>query len=85
MSLRKDCNALGKIQKVKKTFLFQQKKKLQKLIKIDCNKRVITIFKKIKFIDSAVFMGSSLSNLNENLAEGTYKVKCNSCDCFFEC
>ena len=28
-------------------------------------------------------MASSLSNLVNNLAEGTHKVKCKDCDCFF--
>ena len=29
-------------------------------------------------------MTSSLSNLVDNLAEGIYKFKCKSCDCFLE-
>ena len=31
---------------------------------------------KTKFIDSARFMGSSLSNLTDNLTEGLHKGKC---------
>ena len=30
----------------------------------------------LKFINSARFMASLLSNLVDNLAEGTYKIKC---------
>ena len=45
---------------------------------------VVTISKKIKFIDRAKFMTTSLSNLVGNLAEGIHKIKCKNCDCFFE-
>ena len=38
----------------------------------------------MKFIDSARFMASSLSNLVDNLAEGIQKIKCKDCDCFLE-
>ena len=39
---------------------------------------------KIKFIDSARFMVTWLSNLVDNLTEGVHKIKCKDCDCFFE-
>ena len=48
----------------------------------DGNKSVVTISYKIKFIDSARFMKSSLSNPVDNLPEGIHKIKCKSCDCF---
>ena len=38
----------------------------------------------MKFIDSARFMASSLSNLVDNLAEGVHKINCEDCDCFLE-
>ena len=41
----------------------------------DGNESVVTISYKIKFLDNARFMASSLSNLVDNLAEGTYKIK----------
>ena len=47
-------------------------------------KSVITLSYKIKFIDSARFMTSSLSNLIDNLAEGFHKIKFKDCDCFLE-
>ena len=42
------------------------------------------IYYKIKFIDSAILMISSLSSLVDNLAERIDKIKCRDCDCFFE-
>ena len=48
----------------------------------DGNKSVATISNKIKFIDSARFMASSLSNLVDHLAEGIHKIKCKDCDYF---
>ena len=40
------------------------------------NESVATISYKLKFIDSARFMATSLSNLVDNLKEGIHKVKC---------
>ena len=37
----------------------------------------------MKFIDSARFMVMPLSNLVDNLAEGTHKTKCKDCNCCF--
>ena len=45
---------------------------------------MITISYKIKFIDSARFMVSSLPNLVDNLAEAIHKITCKDCDCLFE-
>ena len=39
---------------------------------------------KIKFIDSARFMASSLSNLVGNLAKVIHNIKCKDCDFFLE-
>ena len=39
---------------------------------------------KIKFIDSARFMASSLSNLVDNLAERIQKINCKDYDCSLE-
>ena len=50
----------------------------------DGNESVYNISYKIKFIDSTRFMGSLLSNLVDNLAEGIHKIKCKDCDCFLE-
>ena len=47
-------------------------------------KSVATISYKIKLIDSARFISSSLSNLVDNLAEGIHKIKCKDCGCFLE-
>ena len=38
----------------------------------------------MKFIDGARFMASSLSNLADNLTEGTHETNCKSCGCFHE-
>ena len=37
-----------------------------------------------KFICSARFLASSLSNLVNNLTEGIHKIKCNDCNCYLE-
>ena len=39
---------------------------------------------KIKFIDSARFMASSLSNLVDNLEQGIHKIKCKDCVFFLK-
>ena len=39
------------------------------------NESVVTISYKTKFIDSEIFMASSLSNLVDNLTEGIHKNK----------
>ena len=48
------------------------------------NESVVTISYKIKFIDGAQFMATSLSNLADNLTEEIHKIKCKDCNCFLE-
>ena len=76
-------NVFGKIQKSSKFFPFQLKKEVTKRDK-DENESVVTISYKIKLIDSARFMATSLLNLVDNLAEGIHKIKFKDCDCFLE-
>ena len=38
----------------------------------------------MKFIDSARFRRTSLSNLVDNLTKEIHKIKCKDCDCFLE-
>ena len=83
MRLRENLNVLEKIQKSARTFLLQWKKKLQKRDKTG-NENVITTSYKIKFIDSARFMATSLSNHVDNLTEGIHRIKCKYFDCFLE-
>ena len=45
------------------------------------NESVVTISYKAKFIDSARFMATSLSNLVNNLTEEIHKIKFNNCKC----
>ena len=58
----------------------------QKITKIDKNGSgsIVTISYKIKFIDSARFMASSLSSLVDDLAGKVRKIKCKDCNCFLE-
>ena len=72
----------GKYRKAKHLFC-SNRKKVTKIDK-DGNESVVTIFYKIKFIDSERFMATSLSNLVNNLIERIHKIKCNYCDCFLE-
>ena len=66
-----------------KIFSVPIEKKVRKVDK-DGNESVVTISSKVKFIDSARFMLTSLSKLVDNLAEGIHKIKCKDCDCFLE-
>ena len=72
----------GKLIKVQNFFLSNRKEVIK--IDKDGNESVVTISYKIKFIDSARFMASSLSSLVDNLAKEIYKIKCKDCDCFLE-
>ena len=47
-------------------------------------KMVMKVLQLTKFIDSARFMASSLSNLIDNFTEEIHKIKCKDCDCFLE-
>ena len=71
------------MEKIQKTFPVPIGKDITSTDKGD-NESVVTIFYKIKFIDSARFMASSLSNLVDNLVEGIHKIKRRDCDCFVE-
>ena len=73
----------GENKEMYKKFFVPIKQEITKIDK-DCNERVATIFYTIKFIDSAKFIASSLSNLADNLAEGIHKIKCKDCDCFLK-
>ena len=77
MSLRDNLNVLGK------KISFPMEIEVTKIDK-DGKGSVVTISYKIKFIDSARFMVTSLSNLANNLAEGIHKIKCKDCNCFLE-
>ena len=48
------------------------------------NETVQTTSYKIKLIDAARLMTSSLSNIVDNLTERIHKIKCKDCDCFPE-
>ena len=66
-----------------KTFTVPIEKVIKKIDRDD-NEGITTVFYKIKFIDSARFMTSSLSNLVDNLAKWIHKIKYKDCNCFCE-
>ena len=66
-----------------KTFSGPREKEITNIDK-DGNESVGTITYKIKFIDSARLMASSLSNLFDNFTEGIHKIKCKNCGFFLE-
>ena len=53
-------------------------------VPIKGNYKCSQILHKIKFIDSARFIASSILNPVDNLTEGIHKIKCKECDCFLE-
>ena len=75
-------NVLGKIQKSTRLSVPIEKKVTN--IDKDGDESVVTISYRIKCVDSARFMASSLSSLVDNLAEAVHKIKCEDCDCFLE-
>ena len=66
---------LGESTKKYITFSVSVKTEVKRIAKNDL-KITKTIFYKLKFIDSARFMRSSLSKLVNNLTEGVLKIKC---------
>ena len=73
-SLRDNMNVLGENTEKYKIFSVPIEKEITKIDK-EGNESVATISYKLKFIDSARFMATSLSNLVDNLKEGIHKVK----------
>ena len=76
-------NVLRKMQKSTKAFSVPIEKEVTKTDK-DGNESVVTILYKIKFIDSARFMSSSLPNLGNSPAGGIHKIKCKDGDAFLQ-
>ena len=50
----------------------------------DGNELITTYSYKTNFIDSEIFIASSLSNLFDSLAERIYKIRCKYFNCFLE-
>ena len=74
---------LGENKKKYKTFSVPVKKEIIKIDKEE-NESVKTILSKIKFIHIARFLGSSLTNLVDNLIEWIHKIKYKDFDCILE-
>ena len=74
---------LGENTEKYKTFSVPIEKEVTKIDK-NCIESVVTISYKIQFIDTAIFMPISLSNLLDNLAEGIHKMKCTDSHCFLK-
>ena len=60
--------------------IFWQKKEIRKKVDKVGNGDIITISYKIRFIDSAGFMASPLSNFVDNFAERIHKTQCKDCE-----
>ena len=76
-------NVLGSTQENTKVFPFQSKRKITKIDK-NRNESAVTISNKIKFIDSARFTTTSLSDIIDNLADRIHKGKYKDCNCFLD-
>ena len=74
---------LGENKKNYKTFSVLIEKEIIKVDK-DGNETIDNTSYKIKFIDSARFTASSLSNLLDNFGEGILKINCKDYDCSLE-
>ena len=74
---------LGENTEKYKTFSILIEKEVSTIDK-DGNESVVTISYKIKFIDSARFIATILSNLVDNLTEEIHKIKCKDCYYFLE-
>ena len=66
---------LGENTEKYKTFSVPIEKEVTNIDKVG-NESVVTISYKIKYIDSARFVATALSNLVDNLAEAIHKIKC---------
>ena len=77
--MRENLNAFGKISKVQ-NFFVPIENKVTKIDK-DGNKSLVTIYYKIKFIDSARFMATLLSNLVNSVIEKIRKIISKDFDC----
>ena len=75
-------NVLSKTEKYK-TFSVPIEEEVTNIDKYG-NESAVAISYKIKFIDSARFMATSFSNLDDNLIEGIHKIKCRDCNFFLE-
>ena len=78
-------NVLREDKEKYKTFPVQIKKQTTKIDE-DGSESVVNITYRIRFIDSARFKKSSISNADNanNLAEGVHKIKCKDCIYFLE-
>ena len=81
--LERQFECLGENTNKYKTFFLPIREEIKNIDK-DGNKSFVTISCKIKFIDSARLITSSLSNLVDNVAEGTHKIRFKDCDCFLK-
>ena len=81
--MRDNLNVWGEAHKSKYFFSTPIEKEVTNIDK-DGNESVVTISYKIKFIDSARIMASSLSSLVHNFAEEIHKIKSKDCNFFLE-